>query len=159
MLCTKIQFDEMVKPNRILHFTIETRSEGLLVCKAVYGEVGHNIEREVPWFQTFAAVLMTSAPFWDSWPVKVWPIRCPESSVNNYHTTTRNIPEGWDVSCLTVKFRKWNGERVAMISLTTATFTCTYTYSRLIKWRRLRNTVRVPSFQHTSPKTLSHYLF
>jgi hypothetical protein len=32
------------------------------------------------------------------WPIftKPWnmgPIRCPETSVNNYHTTPRNIPE------------------------------------------------------------------
>jgi hypothetical protein len=25
--------------------------------------------------------------------VKMGPIRCPETSVNNYHTTPRNIPE------------------------------------------------------------------
>jgi hypothetical protein len=29
----------------------------------------------------------------DSWPVKLGPIRCPETSVNNYHTKPRNIPE------------------------------------------------------------------
>jgi hypothetical protein len=29
----------------------------------------------------------------DSWPVKMGPIRCPETSVNSYHTTSRNIPE------------------------------------------------------------------
>jgi hypothetical protein len=29
----------------------------------------------------------------DSWPVKLGPIRCPETSVNNYHTTPRNIPK------------------------------------------------------------------
>jgi hypothetical protein len=28
-----------------------------------------------------------------SWPVKMGQIRCPETSVNNYHTTPRNIPE------------------------------------------------------------------
>jgi fatty-acid desaturase len=39
-----------------------------------------------------------SVPF--SWvkspsnPVKMGPIRCPETSVNNYHTMPRNIPEG-----------------------------------------------------------------
>jgi hypothetical protein len=27
------------------------------------------------------------------WPVKMGPIRCPETSVNNYHTTPPNIPE------------------------------------------------------------------
>jgi hypothetical protein len=29
----------------------------------------------------------------DSWPVKIRPIRCPETSISNYHTTPRNIPE------------------------------------------------------------------
>jgi hypothetical protein len=29
----------------------------------------------------------------DSWPVKMGSIRCPETSVNNYHTTPCNIPE------------------------------------------------------------------
>jgi hypothetical protein len=29
----------------------------------------------------------------DSWPVRMGPIRCPETSVNNYHTTPCNTPE------------------------------------------------------------------
>jgi hypothetical protein len=29
----------------------------------------------------------------ESWPVKMGPIRCPETSVNNYHTTPCNYPE------------------------------------------------------------------
>ena len=29
----------------------------------------------------------------DSWPVTMGPTRCPETSVNNYHTTPCNIPE------------------------------------------------------------------
>jgi uncharacterized membrane protein YbaN (DUF454 family) len=29
----------------------------------------------------------------ESWPVKMGPIRCPETSVNNYHTTPCNNPE------------------------------------------------------------------
>jgi hypothetical protein len=29
----------------------------------------------------------------DSWTVKMGPTRCPETSVNNYHTTPRNTPE------------------------------------------------------------------
>jgi hypothetical protein len=29
----------------------------------------------------------------DSWPVQMGPIRCPETSVNNYQTTPRNTPE------------------------------------------------------------------
>ena len=28
-----------------------------------------------------------------SWPLKLGPIRCPETSVKNYHSTLRNIPE------------------------------------------------------------------
>jgi hypothetical protein len=31
--------------------------------------------------------------FLELWPLKMGPIRCPETSVNNYHTTPRNIPE------------------------------------------------------------------
>jgi hypothetical protein len=42
-------------------------------------------------------MLMRSAVFWGvtrrPCPVKMGPIRCPETSVNNYHTTPRNIPE------------------------------------------------------------------
>jgi hypothetical protein len=30
---------------------------------------------------------------WTSWPLRMGPIRCPENSVNYYHTTLRNIPE------------------------------------------------------------------
>jgi hypothetical protein len=30
---------------------------------------------------------------WTSLPVKMGPIRCPETSVNNYHTTLCNIAE------------------------------------------------------------------
>jgi hypothetical protein len=29
----------------------------------------------------------------ESWPVKMGPIRCPETSANNYHTTPCNYPE------------------------------------------------------------------
>jgi hypothetical protein len=29
----------------------------------------------------------------ESWPVKMGPISCPETSVNNYHTTPCNYPE------------------------------------------------------------------
>ena len=57
---------------------------------------------------TFVSNSWKSALFWDtmrrrvlivyrrfgtSWPFKMGPIRCPETSVNNYHTTPRNIPE------------------------------------------------------------------
>jgi hypothetical protein len=33
----------------------------------------------------------------DSQLLKMGPIRCPETSVNNYHTTPRNIPEERDL--------------------------------------------------------------
>jgi hypothetical protein len=75
-----------------------------------------------PSFQASAAMLMRSALFWgvtltdyqpprtpspthstlrlvgflfllDSWPLKMGSICCPETSVDNYHTTPRNIPE------------------------------------------------------------------
>jgi hypothetical protein len=48
----------------------------------------------------------------DSWPVKMGPIRCPETSVNNYHTTPRNIPEERRshaiLSSNSMKVRNWN---------------------------------------------------
>jgi hypothetical protein len=49
---------------------------------------------------TYYAVSCNSCllTFWDnvsitSWPVNMWPILCPETSVNNYQTTLCNIPE------------------------------------------------------------------
>jgi hypothetical protein len=67
------------------------------------------------WFQASAAMLMKSMVFWvitrrrvviiyrrffagflsysESWPVKMGPTCCPETSVNNYHTTPCNYPE------------------------------------------------------------------
>jgi hypothetical protein len=30
---------------------------------------------------------------WTSWPLKIGPIRCPEASVKDYHSTLRNTPE------------------------------------------------------------------
>jgi hypothetical protein len=51
---------------------------------------------------------------WTSWPFKMGPIRCPETSVKSYHTTIRNIPEehrshqhgGWSLKSL---IRVWTG--------------------------------------------------
>ena len=37
--------------------------------------------------------IFTGQESYDSWPVKMGPIPCPETSVNNYHPTPRNIPE------------------------------------------------------------------
>jgi hypothetical protein len=74
------------------------------------------------WFQASAAMLMKSSVSWgimqrrvvivyqrfgtayrsyhgsrvwtlDSWPVSMVPIRCPETSANNYHTTAHSVPE------------------------------------------------------------------
>ena len=77
-------------------------------------------EQGLPLFQASAAMLMVSALFWDIMrrrvlivyrrfgtcrsrlhgsrvrvgkPVKMGPTRCPETSVNNYDMTSRNIPE------------------------------------------------------------------
>jgi hypothetical protein len=36
--------------------------------------------------------LETKQSYSDSWPVRMGPVRCPETSVNNYHTTPRNNP-------------------------------------------------------------------
>jgi hypothetical protein len=80
-----------------------------------------------PGFQASATMLMKSAVFWgimqcrvvivyrrfgtmyrsssselsysDSWPVRMGPVRCPETSVNNYHTTPRNTPEDRRFHC------------------------------------------------------------
>jgi hypothetical protein len=38
-------------------------------------------------------VMVAGFFFSDSWPFKMRPIRCPETSENNYHMTPRNIPQ------------------------------------------------------------------
>jgi hypothetical protein len=55
------------------------------------------------WLRASATIQMRPALFWDitqrwvviltSWPLKMGPICCPETSVQNYHSTVRNIPE------------------------------------------------------------------
>jgi hypothetical protein len=52
---------------------------------------------------TFPYITMCSLPAfypllafyssWTSWSLKMGPIRCPETSVKDYHSTLRNIPE------------------------------------------------------------------
>jgi hypothetical protein len=42
---------------------------------------------------TYRSHLQGSRGFSNSWPLKMGTIRCPETSVNNYHSTPRNIPE------------------------------------------------------------------
>ena len=34
------------------------------------------------------------SPSWTAWSLKMGPISCPETSVHNYQSTLRNIPEG-----------------------------------------------------------------
>jgi hypothetical protein len=58
----------------------------------------------------------------DSWPVK-GPIRCPETPVNNYHTTPRNIPEE----------RRSNYE-YAHTHTHTHTHSCVLGYNELVTW-------------------------
>jgi hypothetical protein len=58
--------------------------------------------------------------FRDSWPLKMGPIRCPETSVNNYHTTLRNITEErWSFLCC-MKFFLIEGPRSRCCGRTTA---------------------------------------
>jgi hypothetical protein len=51
---------------------------------------------------------------WTFWPLKMGPIRCPETSVKNYHSTLRNTPEerksqSWLVSSsFQVMEHRWN---------------------------------------------------
>jgi hypothetical protein len=58
---------------------------------------------EIIWW---CVVLGLPAYFLDSWPLKMRPIGCPETSVRNYHCTVRNSPEGrsspeaWNHACV-----------------------------------------------------------
>ena len=53
--------------------------------------------------------------FLDSWPLKMWPIDCPETSVRNYHYSLRNSPEersshplrGWSLKLYMVALWHW----------------------------------------------------
>jgi hypothetical protein len=47
--------------------------------------------------------------FSDSWPMKMGPMRCPETSVNYYHTTPRN-PRRAQISLLKIFMRSWSKE-------------------------------------------------
>jgi hypothetical protein len=44
-------------------------------------------------FATYQGHLQWSFSSWTSWPLKMRPIYCPETSVHNYHSTLRNIAE------------------------------------------------------------------
>jgi hypothetical protein len=49
---------------------------------------------EVLWFSpVFPPVRHIHVPSWTFWPLKMGPIGCPETSVQNYHSTLHNIPE------------------------------------------------------------------
>jgi hypothetical protein len=43
---------------------------------------------------TYRSYLQGSRSSWTSWPLKIVPIGCSETSIQNYHSTLRNIPEG-----------------------------------------------------------------
>jgi hypothetical protein len=55
-------------------------------------EIPHNL-----WNPKFHHSFHNSPPFrdssWTSWPFKMGPIRCPETSIKDYHSTLRNVPE------------------------------------------------------------------
>jgi hypothetical protein len=42
---------------------------------------------------TYRSHLQVSRSPWTAWPLRMGPIRCPETSVQNYHSTLSNIPE------------------------------------------------------------------
>jgi hypothetical protein len=57
-----------------------------------------DIDEICPLMGYYAASYVSCVPTFrenvsDSWPLKMGPLRCPETSVNKYHTMPRNIPE------------------------------------------------------------------
>jgi hypothetical protein len=68
--------------------TIENRTRDLPVCNAVPQPTAPPRPHI-----TQSRVVIVSTSSWTSWPLKIGPIHCPETSVNIYHTTPRNIPE------------------------------------------------------------------
>jgi hypothetical protein len=58
--------------------------------------------------------------------VKMGPIRCPETSVNNYHTTSRNIPEERRSEVL--RYFTFQAQK-CFISLRTLKVNISYTFS------------------------------
>jgi len=72
------------------------------------GTITHHQERKQLYLQHLVFVTPLSWKSWNwfecavggvrhpqhiSWPLKMWPLDCPETSVRNYHSTLRNIPE------------------------------------------------------------------
>jgi hypothetical protein len=60
---------------------------------AVLGNYAASSGNCLPTFRDNVSALSSRVNSPDSWPLKVGLIRCPETSVNNYHTTPRNFPE------------------------------------------------------------------
>ena len=59
----------------------------------VYRRFGTTYRSHLQWPRFRAGKKRKKKDYSNSWPVKIGPTRCPETSVNNYHTTPRNIPE------------------------------------------------------------------
>jgi hypothetical protein len=68
-----------------------------LSCGVLRGVGGSYLPtfRETHWspLQGFSSSRRKPHPFWTAWPLKMEPIGCPETSVNKYRSTPRNIPE------------------------------------------------------------------
>jgi hypothetical protein len=77
---------------RYSHFDRLDETFAVLECYAA------QIGSELPTFRGNQPVKGQAAQgdsSWASWPLKMRPIGCPETSVANYQSTVRNIPEEW----------------------------------------------------------------
>jgi hypothetical protein len=71
---------------------LHEKSAAVVGWKPTWDLRSSEILRSVVWLRIYVTVA-GFVSFSDSWPLKIGPIRCPETSLNNYHTMTRNIPE------------------------------------------------------------------
>jgi hypothetical protein len=81
-------------------FTAIQKATGpyLLICLcieicALLGYYAASCGNCLPTFRDNVLVPSSRVSYSDSWPLKMGLTRCPETSVNNYHTAPRNIPE------------------------------------------------------------------
>ena len=100
--------DGMIKPRYILRkyvVRIAGRWNYLkVVCRVIWGALGWrplgrlwgytapNAMRR-PWMASYEDSVVFLRGQSSSWPLKVGPIGCPETSVRNYHSVLCNIPE------------------------------------------------------------------
>jgi hypothetical protein len=64
-----------------------------VIC-ALLGYDAASSGNPLPTFQDNVSVSSSRVyPSWTSWPLKMGPIRCPEASVKDYHSTLRHTPE------------------------------------------------------------------